>query len=607
MIPVKKARHENLNIIYRRLWEFIKPHWVRLLFAVVCMILVSALTAAMAYTIKPVVDEIFMEKDMLKLKLLPFVIVVLFVFKGSCEFGQSYLMQYVGNSIVNEFRNELFSHIQRLSLSFFHRQGTGVLMARILNDVRILKEMVSNAVTGALKESFTIPFLLGLVFYQDWQLALVAIVVLPFCSIPIVRFGKRMRGLSTSCQETVADVSSLLHETLTAAKIVKAFGMEEYESKRFVARTRQWFTYEMKAVAVRAISSPVMALLGGLGIAFVVWYGGAEVVEGSSTPGTFFSFITAVMMLYDPIRRLSPLNNTIQEGMAAAVRIFNVLDTESDIQDRRGAATLEPGCHSVTFRHVYFKYEEQWVLQDIDLAARRGEVIALVGMSGGGKTTLVNLIPRFYDVTDGALFVDGHDVRDVTLASLRSQIGIVTQDPLLFNDTIRSNIAYGNVNASEADIVAAAKAAYAYDFIERFQEKFDTVVGERGTRLSGGERQRICIARALLKNAPILILDEATSSLDTESEQAVQKALENLMQGRTTFVIAHRLSTIRNADRIVVIVGGHIVEEGKHDQLLALKGEYHKLYEMQFEENGTRHRESPSFNSPGHGVTGRPL
>jgi len=363
----------------------------------------------------------------------------------------------------------------------------------------------------------------------------------------------------------------------------------------------------MKAVAVRAISSPVMALLGGLGIAFVVWYGGAEVVEGSSTPGTFFSFITAVMMLYDPIRRLSPLNNAIQEGMAAAVRIFNVLDTESDIQDRRGAATLEPGRHSVTFKHVYFKYEEQWVLQDIDLAARQGEVIALVGMSGGGKTTLVNLIPRFYDVTDGALFVDGHDVRDVTLASLRSQIGIVTQDPLLFNDTIRSNIAYGNVNASEADIVAAAKAAYAYDFIERFPEKFDTVVGERGTRLSGGERQRICIARALLKNAPILILDEATSSLDTESEQAVQKALENLMQGRTTFVIAHRLSTIRNADRIVVIVGGHIVEEGKHDQLLALKGEYHKLYEMQFEENGTRHRESPSFNDPGHGATGRPL
>jgi subfamily B ATP-binding cassette protein MsbA len=585
MISVEKARYGDLTVVYRRVLEFIKPHWVRLLIAMVCMILVSALTAAMAYLIKPVIDEIFMEKDVSRLNVLPFVIVLVFFLKGACEFGQSYLMNRVGNSIVKQIRDRLYSHIQKLSLSFFHKQGTGILMARILNDVGILKEMVSSAVTGVLKECSNVVFLLGLVFYQNWQLAFIAIAVLPFCSIPIVKFGKRMRGLSTRCQESAADVSTLLHETLTGARIVKAFGMEEYESGRFFEKTLQWFRYEMKAVRVRAISSPVMALLGGVGIAFVVWYGGAQVVAGTSTPGTFISFITAVMLLYEPIRKLSPLNNMIQEGLAAAVRIFEMLDTQSDIRDRQGAMALEPGHHCVTFKHVFFRYEDQMVLRDINLEANQGEVIALVGMSGGGKTTLVNLIPRFYDVADGAILVDGRDIRDLTVASLRSRIGIVTQEPILFNDTIRNNIAYGNLNASESDIVAAAKAAYAYDFVRGFPEGFDTIVGERGARLSGGEKQRICIARALLKDAPVLILDEATSSLDTESEQAVQRALENLMKGRTTFVIAHRLSTIRNADRIVVVVNGRIVEEGRHEELLARQGEYYKLYEMQFQDN----------------------
>jgi subfamily B ATP-binding cassette protein MsbA len=585
MISVEKAGYGDLTVVYRRVLEFIKPHWVRLLIAMVCMILVSALTAAMAYLIKPVIDEIFMEKDVSRLNVLPFVIVLVFFLKGACEFGQSYLMNRVGNSIVKQIRDRLYSHIQKLSLSFFHKQGTGILMARILNDVGILKEMVSSAVTGVLKECSNVVFLLGLVFYQNWQLAFIAIAVLPFCSIPIVKFGKRMRGLSTRCQESAADVSTLLHETLTGARIVKAFGMEEYESGRFFEKTLQWFRYEMKAVRVRAISSPVMALLGGVGIAFVVWYGGAQVVAGTSTPGTFISFITAVMLLYEPIRKLSPLNNMIQEGLAAAVRIFEMLDTQSDIRDRQGAMALEPGHHCVTFKHVFFRYEDQMVLRDINLEANQGEVIALVGMSGGGKTTLVNLIPRFYDVADGAILVDGRDIRDLTVASLRSRIGIVTQEPILFNDTIRNNIAYGNLNASESDIVAAAKAAYAYDFVRGFPEGFDTIVGERGARLSGGEKQRICIARALLKDAPVLILDEATSSLDTESEQAVQRALENLMKGRTTFVIAHRLSTIRNADRIVVVVNGRIVEEGRHEELLARQGEYYKLYEMQFQDN----------------------
>ena len=326
-----------------------------------------------------------------------------------------------------------------------------------------------------------------------------------------------------------------------------------------------------------------MGLLGGIGVALIVWYGGNKVISGVSTPGTFFSFMTALIMFYQPIKAISKLNNTVQEGLAAAVRIYAILDTDSDIVERREAVELEWKRHPVVFENVWFKYEDHMVLRNINLQVKAGEIAALVGMSGGGKTTLVNLVPRFYDVTEGAVLVDGHDVRDVTIASLRSQIGIVTQDPILFNDTIRCNIAYGNPKALESDIVAAATAAYAYDFVQSFPEGFDTVVGEKGVRLSGGEKQRICIARALLKNAPVLILDEATSSLDSESELAVQEALENLMRGRTTFVIAHRLSTIRNADRIIVIVDGRIVEEGKHEELLSLRREYCKLYEMQFE------------------------
>ena len=570
--------------VYRRILKFVKPHWKRLFAAMICMMFVAGLTAAMAYTIKPVVDDIFMAKDMVKLKILPLVIVLLFVMKGSAEFGQGYLMNYVGQSIVKQFRDELYSHIHELPLSFFHKNETGLLMARIMNDVGIVKETVSHAVTGLIKECFTVIFLLGLVFYQDWKLALIAIVVLPFATIPVVRFGRRIRKLSTGCQECVASVSSLLHETFTGTRIVKAFGMESYEKERFFQRTLRWFKFEMKAVAIRCVSSPVMALLGGIGIAFVVFYGGYGVISGKSTPGTFFSFITAVMMLYEPMRKLSPLNNSIQEGVAAAIRIYDILDTESEIKQRPDAVQLQAGHHAVAFNSVSFKYENEMVLKNIDLRVDSGKVIALVGMSGGGKTTLVNLIPRFYDVTEGTLLIDEVDIRDLTITSLRSQIGIVTQDPILFNDTIRNNIAYGNPDALESDIVAAAKAAYAYDFIQGFPDQFETVVGEKGVRLSGGEKQRICIARAVLKDAPILILDEATSSLDTESEQAVQRALDNLMKGRTTFVIAHRLSTIRNADRIVTIVDGRIVEQGKHEELLEKKGEYYKLYTMQFQD-----------------------
>lgn len=454
-------------------------------------------------------------------------------------------------------------------------------MSRITNDVNIVKAMVSTAVTGGLRDCFTIVGLTGVIFYRDWKLALFALVILPIAFFPVVAFGRRVRRVSTGCQEAMADMSVFLHETFAGNKIVKAFGMEGYEKERFFQKTARLFRLEMKAVVARSLSSPIMEFLGGLGIAFIIWYGGYRVIQGTSTPGTFFSFMAAVLMLYDPVKKTARLNNAIQEGLAAAVRVYDILETESDIVEREDAIELKPKRHSVIFRNVSFKYEDQMVLKNINLEVKSGEVVALVGMSGGGKTTLVNLIPRFYDVSEGAILIDGHDIRDVTIASLRRQIGIVTQEPILFDDTTRNNIAYGNRQASHGDIIQAAKSAYAYDFIQALPNKFDTGVGELGARLSGGEKQRICIARALLKNAPILILDEATSSLDTESERAVQKALENLMRGRATLVIAHRLSTVRSADRIIVIVNGEIMEEGKHDTLLAAGGEYHKLYEMQ--------------------------
>lgn len=592
---VRKKSGTDLLELCQRILALVKSQWLRLLVAMLCMMLVAAVIAATAYLVKPVLDEIFFKKDMRMLKLLPFAVIMLFLLKGVFYFWQAYLMNYVGHSIIKHLRDELYSHIQMLPLSFFQKNETGVLMARIMNDVNIVKGMVSNAITGVLKDFFTIIGLLFVIFYRDWKLALIAIVVFPVAVIPIVKFGRRMRRLSTKCQEAIADMSSLLHETFTGNRIVKAFGMEPYENKRFFEKTLRLFDYEMKAVVVRSMSSPVMELLGGIGITFIIWYGGYKVVTGVSTPGTFFSFMAALIMLYEPVKKLSPLNNTIQEGLAAAIRIYDIIDTDSDIKERPDAIELKPEHHSVAFRNVSFKYEDQMVLKNINLEVKSGEIIALVGMSGGGKTTLVNLIPRFYDITEGALLIGGHDVRELTIDSLRSQIGIVTQDPILFNNTIRNNIAYGNLDASESDIIAAARAAYAYGFIQGFPDKFDTVVGEAGVRLSGGEKQRICIARALLKNAPTLILDEATSSLDTESELAVQEALENLMKGRTTFVIAHRLSTIRHADRVIVIVDGRIVEEGKHEDLLALNGEYRKLYDLQFEDdhelsNGVRRR-----------------
>jgi len=582
---MKKISRPVIQEKHKHLLALIKENSLRLFWAMLCMRVMAAATSASAFLVKPVLDDIFFNIDVTMLKLIPLAVLIIYFLRGLAMYGQEYLMNYVGESIIRRLRNDLYDCISDLPLSFFHKEKTGVLMSRITNDVNIIKAMVSTAVTGSLKDSFTIVGLTIVIFYRDWKMALFAFIVLPLAFLPVVEFGRRVRRVSTGCQEAMAELNSFLHETFAGNKIVKAFGMEPYEKKRFSEKTRSLFKLEMKSVIAKSLSSPIMEFLGGLGVAFIILYGGSKVIAGTSTAGTFFSFMAAVLMLYDPVKKLSHLNNAIQQGLAATDRVFDIIETESNIKEMADPLEIQPQPHRVVFKNVFFKYDDVMVLKDINLDVREGEILALVGMSGGGKTSLVNLIPRFYDVSQGSILIDGLDIREASISSLRNQIAIVTQEPILFNDTVRSNIAYGNTNASDEEIQRVAKAAYAYDFIQNFPDNFDTVIGELGGRLSGGEKQRICIARALLKNAPILILDEATSSLDTESEMLVQRALENLMKGRTTFVIAHRLSTIAYAHRIVVIVGGRIVEEGKHEELIARQGEYYKLYQTQFSNN----------------------
>lgn len=568
--------------LYRRLLQFVKPYWTRLAGAMVCMLFVSAATSGSAFLVKPVLDEIFFKKDLDGLRLLPLAIVGLFVLKGLFDYGQAYLMSFVGQRIIADLREKIYTHLQSLSLSFFTRHPTGVLMSRVTNDVGLVQGAVTDAVTGLLKDLFTIIGLVGVIFYRDWKLAIVALVVFPLATYPLVKFGRKLRSYSARSQTTMGDISTILMETISGNRIVKAFNMEDYERERFARENQRLFGILMKSVRVRAISHPLMETLGGLGIACIVFYGGYNVIKGVATPGTFFSFLAALLMLYEPVKRLSGVNNTVQQGLAAASRIFEVLDTVPEIRNKPGAEVLSSVSKGIEFQNVSFKYEEDCVLKNINLHIKAGEMVAFVGASGGGKTTLVNLLPRFYDVSSGRVAIDGRDIRDVTVESLRAMVGIVTQQTILFNDTIRNNIAYGKINQPFDAIVKAAEAAYAHGFIQNLPQGYDTVIGEQGVKLSGGERQRISIARALLKNAPILILDEATSSLDSESEIEVQKALEFLMQGRTTLVIAHRLSTIRKADRIVAISNGVIVEEGTHERLLERDGEYRRLYLLQF-------------------------
>ena len=577
-IPIFTERHNELL-------SLLKDSWIRLAVAALCSAVVAAMTAFTAYLVKPTVEDIFEQGDSLKLMLIPIVVILVFFIKGLAAYGSEFLLSYVGQNIILRLRNRLYDQMQDLSLAFFQREKTGDLMSRITNDVGIISGMFSSAITGALRDCLSILGLMSVTFYLIPKLALYAFVILPIAAYPIFLFGRKVRRVRLGAQIAMADLNAFLHETLAGTKIVKAFNRQEHEKKRFQQKSRKIFKLEMKETKVKALSSPFMEFLGGLGIAFIIWYGGKHVIAGTYSFGTFMSFLTAVGLMYEPLKKISKLNNTVQRGLAAFDRISDIMEQKKDIIEAESPVHIRTMPHRITFENVSFKYEQDLVLRNINLNVDAGEIIALVGMSGGGKTSLVNLVPRFYDVTHGAVLIDNLDIRKASIEALRRQIAIVTQEPILFNDTARYNIAYGNPEASEREIITAAEAAYAYDFIKSFPDGLDTSIGELGGRLSGGQKQRLCIARALLKDAPILILDEATSSLDSESEVLVQKALENLMEGRTTFVIAHRLSTIGYAHRIIVIVDGRIIEEGKHDELLALGGEYFKLYHMQFADN----------------------
>lgn len=572
--------------LFLRLLRYLLRYRLRLIAALACSGLVAGLTAAYAWLVKPVLDGIFINKDEMLLLVLPLALLAIAVAKGVFNYGQTYLMNYVGIHAVTDIRQELFSQLMRLPIGFHDQNTTGRLMSRVFNDVSLMANAVANVLKDIFQHGLTFLAMVGVIFYQDWKLAAASVVVIPLSLVTMLRMGSRLRRLAATGQEKVGDMTSMLQETLSGIRIVKAFGQEEAEADRFRRCNRAYLGTIMKGTQVSSLASSHLEVIGVVGVAAIIWYGGSLVIAGHMTPGAFFSFLTAMFMAYTPIRKLSGANNTIQQALAAAERVFEVLDLETE-QARDCASKDVPTIkQSLEFRHVTFSYEGVTLpaLSDIDLTIRTGEMVALVGSSGSGKTTLAGLVPRFYDPTEGVILMDGQDVRQFSLSSLRRQIGIVSQSIVLFDDTVRNNIAYGHAEATMDQVVEAAKAAYAHDFIERMPHGYDTFIGENGVKLSGGERQRLAIARAILRDTPILILDEATSALDTESERIVQLALANLMQNRTTLVIAHRLSTIQSAHRIVVMDQGRIVESGSHEELLRRSGVYKRLHAMQFQD-----------------------
>ena len=558
----------------------------------VCMAGYSATSGALPFLVQRVIDDVFAQKDKTSLFYLPFLIIGVFAFRGLVNFGDNYLTDYVGLRIINDVRDGLNRHLQFLSLSFFQRHPTGTLISRVTNDVSLVRSALTDSVASLIRDTTSLLALIVVAFLKDWVLATIAFVVFPASVLPITRMSKKIKRFTKRGQVAKGNLTNLLQESIQGNRIVKAFGMEKYEIDRFQEENQRVFKQSIRGSRTQSVVTPAMELLASFAIGAVVWYGGSSVIAGGRTQGEFMAFMTAMFLMYQPFKHLTRTYTTIQQGLAGAERIFEVLDEESEIKDRADAQPISGFSRMIEFHDLSFGYGDELVLNNINLKIRAGEMVALVGMSGVGKSTLADLIPRFYEVTSGKITIDGADIRDVTLQSLRFQIGMVSQHTFLFNDTVRNNIAYGDPSKDMDHIVAAAQAAYAHDFIMALPQGYDTMIGELGMRLSGGQRQRLAIARALLKDAPILILDEATSSLDTDSERLVQEALENLIVRRTSLVIAHRLSTIRKATRIVVLVDGSIVEEGTHEELLARKSEYSRLYTLQFlKDEGTSHGE----------------
>ncbi|MGC2423727.1 MAG: ABC transporter ATP-binding protein [Nitrospirota bacterium] len=568
-----------------RLWPYVKKYLRITFLAIICTLVVSGTSGATAWLIKPILDDIFVKADTTKLAPLSFAVFAVYLIKNVFTYFQSYLTQYASFNIIKDIRNDLYTHMVYLPLKEYQATNTGRLISHVINDVGALSSLAGNLVKDTLQQSFSIVGLVVVLFMRDWKLATIAIIIMPLMGVLISKYGKKTRKLSRKSQESIAGIMSTLQESFTGSRIVKAFTMEDREDEKFMEEHERFTKLQIKNAKINSLLSPTLDLLGGLTMAIIIFYGGHKVTTHAMTPGGFFSFTAALFMLYGPVKTLGGLHNSLQSGISATERIFKVFDTANEKEAMsRGISGPEGIKDNIQYRGVSFKYNEKedYVLKDVDLTIKKGEVVAVVGASGGGKTTLANLLPRFYELQEGAILIDGQDTRGFQLKTLRQNIAVVTQDTILFNDTIRNNIAYGKEEFTEEMVAAAARAAHADIFIDKLPKKYNTIIGEKGFRLSGGEKQRISIARAILKNSQILILDEATSSLDTESERIVQQALENLMKNRTTLVIAHRLSTIINADKIVVISGGKVTDIGKHSELLEKSRIYKRLYDMQF-------------------------
>jgi len=597
-----------------RLIRYVAPYWWQLLSSVLLMALVGFLDAFRVLLVGPVLDRVLNPStgsNNIRLFTIPktdhaiylqqfvpshfhnawtivaYALVASTVLKGIFDYVGTYLVNYAGFGMITDLRNHLYDSVLRRSAAFFQKHTTGTLVSTIVNDIERVQYAMSTVMAEFLQQLFTLIFTAIVVVLLGGKLAWVLLLFVPFIIYSAGKIGRRVRHTTRKGQDKLADIQNILHETITGNRIVKAFNMESWEIARFHKAARRLFWANLRSVAAAAISSPLMDIFGAIAIALLLLLGRDQIAHQRMTAGVFFAFIVAVFKLYDPVRKFALFNNNFQQALGASSEIFKFMDTEDDVRERPCAKPLNPFSRSIKFEDVSFCYERigeeaREILRDINLEVRAGEVLAVVGSSGAGKSTLVHLVPRFFDVTAGRLTIDGRDIRDTTLASLRSQIGVVSQDTILFNDTVRNNIAYGQPNVSQKTVEAAARAALAHDFITALPGGYDTVIGERGVRLSGGERQRIAIARALLKNAPILILDEATSALDSESESLVQSALANLMVGRTVIVIAHRLSTVRRADRIVVLENGHVTDIGSHEDLMKKFGTYRRLYDLQF-------------------------